>query len=369
MNCMSTLYLIQHVAAEPPGLIALALQDCGVGIEVIRPFKGDRIPSRLGGHAGLVVMGGPMGVYEQDQYPFLRQEIRLLQDALSARRPILGVCLGSQLLAAALGTSVTRGRQKEIGWHPVTLRRAATVDRLWRGVAGSFTAFHWHGDRFDLPPGAVSLARSKLTECQAFRYDTAAYGFLFHLEVTERIIRRMTKTFRNELLEAGVNVPQVLDGARQYLAPLRAIGRTVFERWAALVKGEREAEWNGRTIQAKRVKELPAPGDGARFLVDRLWPRGVKKEALPLEGWLKAVAPSDELRRWFKHDPVKWSEFRRRYFAELDQHPEVVQPILEAAGRGPVTLLFSARDTRHNNAVALAEYLGTRLAVSGTKVQ
>lgn len=364
-NDTTPICVIQHVTCETPGLIADALKAGGVGVRNVRVFKGDGIPRRIGGFAGLVVMGGPMGVYEQGRYPFMRQEIRLLEDALRARRPILGVCLGSQLLAAALGASVTRGKQREIGWHPVTLRRAATTDPLWRGIAESFTAFHWHGDRFDLPRGAVSLARSKLTECQAFRYDTAAYGFLFHLEVTERIIRQMTKVFRNELLEAGVSPHQVVDGAKQHLATLRAIGLTAFERWAALVKDGRDSELRERMIQAKRAYESSAPGDGARFLVDRLWPRGVKKDALGIEGWQKAAAPSDELRRWFKHDPVKWSEFRRRYFAELDQHPEAVQPILDAAERGPVTLLFSARDTRHNNAIALAEYLNRRLAATG----
>jgi uncharacterized protein YeaO (DUF488 family) len=110
-------------------------------------------------------------------------------------------------------------------------------------------------------------------------------------------------------------------------------------------------------IQTRRVYETPEPSDGTRFLVERLWPRGMKKEALKLDGWLKEVAPSAELRRWFGHDPAKWEEFRRRYFAELDQHPEAWQRIQEAARRGKVTLLYSARDTEHNNAVALKQFL------------
>ncbi len=110
-------------------------------------------------------------------------------------------------------------------------------------------------------------------------------------------------------------------------------------------------------IQTKRVYEAREPGDGTRFLVERLWPRGIRKEALADAPWLKNVAPSAELRRWFGHDPAKWNEFRRRYFAELDAVPEAWRPILEAARRGNVTLLYSARDTEHNNARALAEYL------------
>jgi uncharacterized protein YeaO (DUF488 family) len=116
-------------------------------------------------------------------------------------------------------------------------------------------------------------------------------------------------------------------------------------------------------IRLKRVYEPAERGDGARFLVERLWPRGTKKETLDLQAWLKDVAPSVELRRWFAHDQAKWREFRRRYVAELNQRSEAWQPILAAARRGAVTLLYSARDTRHNSAVVLAEYLSRRLAV------
>jgi uncharacterized protein YeaO (DUF488 family) len=110
-------------------------------------------------------------------------------------------------------------------------------------------------------------------------------------------------------------------------------------------------------ITIKRVYDRPEPTDGTRFLVERLWPRGMKKGTLRLDGWLKEVAPSDALRRWFGHDLAKWQEFQRRYFAELDSKPEAWRPILEAAQRGDVTLLYSARDTEHNNALALKAYV------------
>ncbi len=228
-------YVVQHARGETPGLIVDALQAADVSIDFIRPFKGDLVPRRIGRRAGLVVMGGPMGVYEQAEYPFLRQEIRLLQDALSENRPILGVCLGSQLLAAALDAPVTRGSRKEIGWHSVTLARAAAHDALWQGQAESFFAYHWHGDVFELPRAAKPLAWSKLTEHQAFRYGDCAYGLLFHLEVTEEIIGWMTRSFQRELREAGLTERQVLDGVVQHLPRLQAIGRPVFQRWAALV--------------------------------------------------------------------------------------------------------------------------------------
>ncbi len=110
-------------------------------------------------------------------------------------------------------------------------------------------------------------------------------------------------------------------------------------------------------IRYRRVYEPLASDDGTRFLVDRLWPRGMKKEILEDVTWLKEVAPSDPLRKWFGHDPEKWDEFQRRYFVELEHDPAVVQPLLDAARHGPVTLLFSAHDAEHNNAVALTRYL------------
>ena len=110
-------------------------------------------------------------------------------------------------------------------------------------------------------------------------------------------------------------------------------------------------------INTKRVYEEVDPNDGPRFLVERLWPRGMRKESLHMEAWLKDVAPGDALRKWFGHDPAKWEEFRKRYFVELGDNPEAIQPILEAARGGNVTLLYSAHDTEHNNAAALKEYL------------
>ena len=112
-------------------------------------------------------------------------------------------------------------------------------------------------------------------------------------------------------------------------------------------------------IGVRRVHEAPGPGEGRRVLVDRLWPRGVSKAALEGVPWVRTVAPSDALRAWFGHDPAKWTEFRRRYFAELDANPGGLAELRAALGRGRrATLLFAARDAAHNNAVALAQYLG-----------
>ena len=117
-------------------------------------------------------------------------------------------------------------------------------------------------------------------------------------------------------------------------------------------------------IRLKRVYEEPSPGDGVRFLVERLWPRGVRKTELPADGWCKDAGPSSELRKWFSHDSQKWQEFQRRYFVELDERPEAWKPISNAAKRGTVTLLYSSRDSDHNNALALKQYLEAKTAHS-----
>ena len=122
-------------------------------------------------------------------------------------------------------------------------------------------------------------------------------------------------------------------------------------------------------ITTKRSYDATGPEDGKRFLVERLWPRGIPKAKLQMDVWVKDVAPGDTLRRWFNHDPAKWDEFRQRYFAELDGRAEAWRPLLEAARHGTVTLLYSSRDMEHNNAVALKEYLEECINPSGFRTK
>ncbi len=121
---------------------------------------------------------------------------------------------------------------------------------------------------------------------------------------------------------------------------------------------------NMTDIRLARVYDREPVREGKAFLVERLWPRGVRREDLPVDGWLKDVAPTTGLRQWFGHDPARWAEFRRRYRKELDTHPEAWQPLAEAARRGPVILLYSSRDREHNNAVMLRDYLLSHLRTS-----
>jgi GMP synthase (glutamine-hydrolysing) len=227
--------IIEHHPIEGLGIIADVLKRAAIAPHHIRSFEGQSVPREIGDAAGLIIMGGPQSVYEQDRFPWLRDELRLIEDALKQTRPILGVCLGSQLLAAALGANVYAGRTKEIGWNRVTLTDFAAKDTLFSGEPSSFIGFHWHGDIFDLPRGGTLLASSALTAHQAFRYGTNVYGTLFHLEVTLPQVDKMVETFADELRTAGLNGSAIKLNAHSHLPALQKIGREVFGRWVGLL--------------------------------------------------------------------------------------------------------------------------------------
>jgi len=233
--------IIQHHPVEGLGTIAEALKRAGIEARYVRSFEGQPVPKEIGDAVGLILMGGPQSVYEDKKYPYLRDEIRLIEDAVKREKPILGVCLGSQLLAATIGASVYPVRQKEIGWHRVTLRcgrgGGASVPScgIFDGEPRYLTAFHWHGDVFDLPRGATLLASSALTPNQAFRYGKNAYGLLFHLEVTWPHVKTMVETFADEVQAAGLNGAAIKLNAHTHLPTLQKIGSEVFARWVAML--------------------------------------------------------------------------------------------------------------------------------------
>lgn len=232
---MSDILVIQHVAPEGIGRIEDSLRKFNHLANVVRVFAGDPVPSGLGDHQALIVMGGPMGVYEQMQYPHLTDELSLIRSAAGAGKPVLGICLGSQLIASALGGSVAPGPRKEIGWYPVRLGAEAKADPLFRSAPAEFTALHWHGDVFSVPEGAVPLASSALTACQAFRYGLNVYALLFHLEVDQTLVDGMVETFAEELEEEQLDGAAIRAGGAEHLPALRGIGAGVFDAWASLV--------------------------------------------------------------------------------------------------------------------------------------
>jgi GMP synthase (glutamine-hydrolysing) len=231
---MPDVLILQHVRPEPPGTIIEALDDREVTHRTVKLHRGDSVPDTLDAD-GLVVMGGRMGVGDIGDPPHLLQELDLIEDALRDERPVLGVCLGSQLMAHVLGADVRPASSKEIGWKEVTLTDAADDDPLFQDVDDPFTAFHWHGDVFTLPDEAERLARTAQTEHQAFRCGNSAYGLLFHLEVTPKTVAWMTKAFQDELADEGLDGAAIRQKAMPHESALRDTARTVFGRWADLV--------------------------------------------------------------------------------------------------------------------------------------
>lgn len=179
--------VLQHVPYEGPGAVAAALADAGIVVSTVRLDLGERLPDP-DTVAGLVIMGGPMGVHDRDEHPWLAPECRLLADAVARGLPVLGICLGAQQLAAALGAEVTTGPVAEVGPGEVELTPGGRLDPVlgpeYHGLSGtSVPCVHWHRDTFSLPDGAVHLAATRAFPNQAFRVGTRAYGLQFHVEV------------------------------------------------------------------------------------------------------------------------------------------------------------------------------------------
>lgn len=229
---MSSVLVVQHVQSEGLGLIAPLLRSKGLGHHVVRVYKGERIPERLAGYSALIVLGGPMGVYEDDVYPFIKAELRLLRSALAERRPVLGVCLGAQLLAKAAGAQVYKGEAKEIGWFDVSLTAQGRGDKLFLGLPDTFTVFQWHGDTFTTPLGAANLAGSELFERQLIRVGVNAYGIQFHLEVTEPMIKDWLAINAKEVESVkGVDPDRIVKDAAMNMKELHRNCRAVLTRF------------------------------------------------------------------------------------------------------------------------------------------
>lgn len=187
---MKKLLVFKHVAAENLGTLKPLLAEEGFRIRYVNFNREPEARPPLEKYQGLIVLGGWMGVYEADQYPHLKVEYELIEEALKRDIPVLGICLGAQILAHTLGANVRKHSQKEVGWQEVELTAAGRKDPLLAHFAAKERVFQMHGDTFDIPQGAEHLARSEVCPGQAFRYGEKAYGLQFHLEVDGQMIGR-----------------------------------------------------------------------------------------------------------------------------------------------------------------------------------
>ncbi len=230
MTCPATVTVVQHLSFEDLGSFAQPLRELGHACRVVQAGVDD-VGQAIDEAELLVVLGGPIGVYETDRYPFLVDELAALARRLAARRPTLGICLGAQLMARALGGGVYPGGRKEIGWSELQLSSAGLRSPLQHLV--SVPVLHWHGDTFDLPAGAELLASSAVYPHQAFRVGPNILGLQFHPEALPREFERWLIGHTGELASAGLDVPTLRAQARQHGPLLERAGQAMLRAWLA----------------------------------------------------------------------------------------------------------------------------------------
>lgn len=176
-----------HIESEGPGTIIDYLESMNAHTHIAMLYRGDQLPNDVHEFDAIIVMGGPMNVYQDEQYHFLREETVFLRQAVENNIPILGICLGAQLIAKSCFARVKSAQIKEIGWSKVTLTKEGRCDLLFQGLPETLSVLQWHEDTFDLPYNGILLATSKECPNQAFRYKNA-YGLQFHVEVTSDML-------------------------------------------------------------------------------------------------------------------------------------------------------------------------------------
>lgn len=236
---MPRILVFQHVAAEPLGTLDPLIRRRGHRIRFVNFERHPDAQPKLERYRGLVVLGGPMNVEDQAERPHLRTELRVIEQALRENKPVLGICLGAQLLAHVLGAPVRKHDQAEIGWYPLELTEAGQADRVMAPLGAATTVFQWHTRSYALPEGTVQLARTDTCEQQAFRYGETAYGVQFHPEVNQPLIERWLRNpdYGDELATAGV--PQDDASIRALSAslalPMQRQAEPMFENFLDLI--------------------------------------------------------------------------------------------------------------------------------------
>jgi len=236
---MSRLMVFQHVAAEPLGTLHARIRARGHRIRFHNFQRDPDAQPDVDRYQGLVVLGGPMNVEDQHRLPHLRTELAAIEDALRQDKPVLGICLGAQLLAHVLGAPVRRHGQHEIGWYDLVTTPQGREDPVLRALGERSPVFQWHGCTFDLPADAVQLARTETCEQQAFRYGQNAYGFQFHLEADTPMIERWLRlpAYREELRAAGIGRDEdsIRAATQSLIAAMQPRAESTFDAFLDLI--------------------------------------------------------------------------------------------------------------------------------------
>ncbi len=235
---MKPVLVLRHTPYCPLGSVAAFLDEKKLTHQYIDLFSGTPKRLPLGESSGLIVLGGAMSANDAEEYPFLQAELDWIREAVDTRLPTLGICLGAQLLAKALGKNVYPNRVKEIGWYEIEVLPPAAADRLFSACHARETVFQWHGDTFDLPAEAVHLARSEFCPNQAFRYGPCAYGLQFHVEMTpELLVEWFDEPDLHSQIGDHADPRAIRDDAPQQFPRMNALSAQLLTRFAALCLG------------------------------------------------------------------------------------------------------------------------------------
>lgn len=236
---MPKLLVFQHVPYEILGIFNPLLKQAGFRIRYVNYGRDPKARPSLDSYNGIVILGGPMNVDQVDKYPHLQIEVELIQEAVEKEIPVLGICLGAQLIAKALGAPVRKNPAKEIGWYDITPNEAGLQDPLFKHFETTRKIFQWHGDTFDIPDGAVPLASSPTCPNQAFRFGHHIYGFQFHLEVDEGLIHNWLDrpAYRQEIENLGGSIsPETIrEETAQYINQANELGEDVFKSFIEIL--------------------------------------------------------------------------------------------------------------------------------------
>ena len=246
---MKRLLVLQHVASEPMGVLDPLLRASGLRIRYVNFARHGNTQVNVAKYDGLVVLGGPMNVDQSSRYPHLLHEIEVIKEALNREIPVLGICLGAQLLAAALGASVHPNPVREIGWYPLAVSAAAATDPLFAHLGDDAEVFQWHAYTFTEPSGSVHLASTKSCANQAFCYKGFAYGLQFHLEVDASLIERWLKhselKLELESLGGDAHALRVRTETMRYLSASQTRANAVFSAFINLLGRSRRYQTLG----------------------------------------------------------------------------------------------------------------------------
>jgi GMP synthase (glutamine-hydrolysing) len=224
---MKNAIAIRHVAFEDAGILTGLLQDRGITLRYLEAGVDDLNPAKTADL--LLVLGGPIGIYEVDRYPFLKEELAIIEAAVKKDIPTIGICLGCQALAAVLAARVYPGREKELGWDEMTLTKEGKASPL--GAIDGVRVLNWHGDTFDLPVGATRLASTKITPNQAFAHGPRVLALQFHVELPGRDMEKWLIGHTMELTSSKSDLGKIRAETARYAASANVAGRRLFEDW------------------------------------------------------------------------------------------------------------------------------------------